>query len=140
MNLHHDNNNNNQGMSQTSNIKNYATYLEESVATYRDLKIDYITASDDSTHTDRLSSARWDEKLRRELEVLILQSRCLLTCKFYLDSVDNEVTTEALRLLVQDLLRLSQIIAGAMINVLRRINNHSSVVLGIYLECFIHFI
>lgn len=118
------------GMAQAQNIKAYATYLEERVAAYRELKTDYVIAADDATTANRLASMKWKEGLQRELEVLLRQSKCLLTNRFYLDSVDNDITTEALRLLVQDLMRLAQIITSAVINVLRRSRGGSTYEVG----------
>ena len=107
-----------QGISQTRNIRAYAMYLEERVAAYRDLKMDYVRVESEST-TDRLSKLKWKEGLAKEVEILLRQMKALLDCKFFLDSIDNEITTEAERLLVKDLLRLSQLVSEAVINILR---------------------
>ena len=49
-----------EGMAQTKNIKAYATYLEERVASYIDLKMDYVVAADDPKRAARLAEMKWE--------------------------------------------------------------------------------
>ena len=104
-------------MAQVRNIKSYAAYLEEKVAAYRELKRDYIKEGD--TISIHLRNLSWKEGLGREIEILQRQLKVLLESKFYLDSVDNDVTLEALRLLVHELFRLFQLVNEAVISLLR---------------------
>ncbi|CAG8729577.1 16694_t:CDS:2, partial [Racocetra persica] len=106
-----------QGAEQTKNIHTYAAYIEEKVAVYRDLKIDFVREKLDNGDS-RLRKLSVDKGLLREVEILQRQITALLNCKFFIDEVDNEVTLTAFRLLVEDLLTLFQAINEGVINVL----------------------
>ncbi|CAI2165465.1 2683_t:CDS:2 [Funneliformis geosporum] len=102
---------------QTKNIHAYAIYLEEKVAVYRELKIDFIKATSEEG-IGRLRKLTVAKGLLREVKILQRQLAALLNCKFYLDEVDNEITLLAFRLLVKDLLVLFQAVNEGVINVL----------------------
>ncbi|CAG8530063.1 6843_t:CDS:2 [Cetraspora pellucida] len=106
-----------QGAEQTKNIHTYAAYIEEKVAVYRDLKIDFVREKLENGDS-RLRKLSVDKGLLREVEILQRQITALLNCKFFIDEVDNEVTLTAFRFLVEDLLTLFQAINEGVINVL----------------------
>ncbi|CAG8659449.1 7373_t:CDS:2, partial [Dentiscutata heterogama] len=106
-----------QGSEQTKNIHTYAAYIEEKVAVYRDLKVDFVREKLDNGE-GRLRKLSVEKGLLREVEILQRQIAALLNCKFFIDEVDNEVTLTAFRLLVEDLLTLFQAINEGVINVL----------------------
>lgn len=105
-------------MEQGSNIKAYAAYLEERTITSFELKIDYTRS--DNRSTERINGLTWKAGLEEEVQRLQRQIKSLLDCKFYLDSIDNDITTEALRLLVKDLLRLFQVLNEGVIKILSK--------------------
>lgn len=107
------------GEVQTKNIHSYAIYLEEKVAVYRELKIDFIKATSEEG-IGRLRKLTVAKGLLREVKILQRQLAALLNCKFYLDEVDNEITLLAFRLLVKDLLVLFQAVNEGVINVLEQ--------------------
>ncbi|KAF0441550.1 ANTH-domain-containing protein [Gigaspora margarita] len=106
-----------QGAEQTKNIHTYAAYIEEKVAVYRDLKVDFVREKLDNGES-RLRQLPVEKGLLREVEVLQRQIAALLNCKFFIDEVNNEVTLTAFRLLVEDLLTLFQATNEGVINVL----------------------
>jgi hypothetical protein len=107
-------------MDQTKNIKAYAAYLEEKLAVYRELKVDYLRMETDQV--ERMRTLKWQDGLPQELTTMQRQIKVLLDCRFYLDSINNEITTEALRLLVKDLMRLFQLVNEGVINILRTLS------------------
>ncbi|CAG8441550.1 13522_t:CDS:2 [Ambispora gerdemannii] len=106
---------------QTKNIHAYAAYLEERVAAYRELKLDFLKErSQSGTSGSRLRRLTVAKGLLREVKILQRQLGALLKCKVFLDEVDNEVTLTAFRLLVKDLLELFQVVNEGVINVLEQ--------------------
>jgi hypothetical protein len=103
-------------MDQSKNIKSYATYLEEKLAVYRELNADYLRT--DTDQANRIRSLKFPA-LVNDMVALQRQVKVLLECRFYLDSINNDITTEALRLLVKDLMRLFQVVNEGAINILR---------------------
>lgn len=105
------------GLGQQRNIKLYAAYLEERVVSFREVGFDYVG---NENRSKRFQTTTWADGLKSEITLVQRQIKSLLECKFYLDSIDNEVTMEALRLLIADLLKLNQCTHEAFIAVLRR--------------------
>ena len=103
-------------MDQSKNIKLYAAYLEEKVACYREMQCDYVRGD---SAKEKLCRMKWKDGLLKEISFIQKLIKELLNARFYLDSVNNEVTTEALRLLVKDLLKLFQAENEAVILMLR---------------------
>ncbi|CAG8569770.1 69_t:CDS:2 [Dentiscutata erythropus] len=108
-----------QGSEQTKNIHTYAAYIEEKVAVYRDLKVDFVREKLNNGE-GRLRKLSVEKGLLREVEILQRQIAALLNCKFFIDEVDNEVTLTAFRLLVEDLLTLFQAINEGVINIYKK--------------------
>ncbi|KAL1918402.1 uncharacterized protein VTP21DRAFT_3062 [Calcarisporiella thermophila] len=102
---------------QAKNIHAYAAYLEEKTATFADLKVDIIrTRTRGSSST--LRKVPLSEGLLTKVRVLQRQLNSLLSCKFFIDDVDNVITLEAFRLLIHDLLSLFQVVNEGIINML----------------------
>ncbi|RIA92620.1 ANTH domain-containing protein [Glomus cerebriforme] len=104
------------GAEQNKNIHSYAIYLEEKVAVYRELKVDFTKVNKEGG--GRLRKLTVAKGLLREVKILQRQLETLLNCKFYLDEINNEITLCAFRLLVKDLLALFQSVNEGVINVL----------------------
>ncbi|OZJ03353.1 hypothetical protein BZG36_02991 [Bifiguratus adelaidae] len=105
------------GADQTKNLQDYAAYLEEKVMVYKDLKYDFVKKTT-SSETGRLRRLTVSDGLLNNVTILQRQIAALLKCKFYIDQVDNEITMEALRLLVREILRLFQAVNEGVINIL----------------------
>ncbi|CAG8740665.1 17845_t:CDS:2, partial [Gigaspora rosea] len=69
-----------QGAEQTKNIHTYAAYIEEKVAVYRDLKVDFVREKLDNGES-RLRQLPVEKGLLREVEILQRQIAALLNCK-----------------------------------------------------------
>jgi hypothetical protein len=106
-------------MDQSKNIKAYAAYLEERVVSYRDISIDLFR--DGAAYMKHLSSLKWQNGLESETKVIQRLIKTLLDCKYYTDSINNDVTTESMKLLVKELMRLFTCLNQAVIVVLRNI-------------------
>jgi hypothetical protein len=68
------------GAEQTKNIHTYAIYLEEKVAVYRELKIDFIKIANEE-NGGRLKKLTVAKGLLREVKILQRQLETLLNCK-----------------------------------------------------------
>ncbi|KAI8584279.1 hypothetical protein K450DRAFT_219073 [Umbelopsis ramanniana AG] len=99
------------------NIREYSAYLEEKVLAYRDLHVDYVKATANGK-SGRLRRLPVSQGLLRETSVLQRQIAGLLKCQFSLDQIDNEITLQAFKLLVEDLLVLFQAVNEGVINIL----------------------
>uniref|UniRef100_A0A1D1ZEY6 ENTH domain-containing protein C19F8.03c n=1 Tax=Anthurium amnicola TaxID=1678845 RepID=A0A1D1ZEY6_9ARAE len=102
------------GAEQHKNIHSYAIYLEEKVAVYRELKVDFTKVA----NVERLRKLTVSKGLLREVTILQRQLRTLLNCKFFLDEIDNEITLFAFSLLVKDLLVMFRSVNEGVISVL----------------------
>ncbi|CUA78067.1 ENTH domain-containing protein C19F8,03c [Schizosaccharomyces pombe 972h-] [Rhizoctonia solani] len=144
------------------NISHYAMYLDCRVRTYKDLKHDAIRVQSESNR-DRLSTADDDapsgrplqrnktvmgRKLRvmtvekgllRETKMVQRLTDSLLECKLYDDSLEDELNTTALRMLVKDLLILFQATNEGVINVLEHYFEMSHVDAENALKIYQHF-
>ena len=67
------------GHVQTKNVRNYALYLEERVAVYRELKKDVL--KDKDLMVARIRSLPLAEGLLKEVEVMQKQVQALIGCK-----------------------------------------------------------
>lgn len=105
------------GAEQIKNIHSYAIYLEEKVAVYRELKVDFAKATNGGGG-GRLKKLTVAKGLLREVNTLQRQLDTLLNCKFYLDEINNEITLSAFSLLVKDLLAVFQSLNEGVISVL----------------------
>ena len=105
-----------QGLEQSKNIKAYASYLEERILSYRDLNFDLVQELDKNNGGKRLAKD-W-KKLSTQLPSLERMLDRLLSAQFFLDSVNNEITTDAVRLLVVDLMKLFQCLNESIANIL----------------------
>lgn len=101
------------GMEQGKNIRAFASYMEEKVIAICELTVDFSK----EIHNP-LREMPINEKLFQSAEVLQRQIASLLGCKFYLDSIDNDITLEAIRILIKDLFRLYQNLNEAIVNIL----------------------
>ncbi|KAG0174936.1 hypothetical protein DFQ28_003640 [Apophysomyces sp. BC1034] len=101
----------------TQNIDLYERYLTQKVEAFRDLRKDYIklTATDDP---GRLRQMTVSKGLLKDTAVLQKQLAALLKCKFHFDSGNNEISLYAYRLVLEELLTLSQAINEAVVNIL----------------------
>ncbi|PVG04714.1 ANTH-domain-containing protein [Serendipita vermifera] len=133
------------GISLTENVAGYASYLEARIRAYRDLKHDIIRIQNETNREDRMSGGESSrpanssnssrnrsgngKKLRqmtvekgllRETKMVQRQIDALLQCKFFLDSLEDELTLTTLRLMVKDLLILFQAGNEGVINVLEQ--------------------
>jgi phosphatidylinositol-binding clathrin assembly protein len=104
------------GAEQYKNIHSYAIYLEEKVAVYRELKVDFTKVTKEGG--GRLKQLTVAKGLLREVNTLQRQLGTLLNCKFYLDEINNEITLYAFSLLVKDLLVMYRSINEGVISVL----------------------
>ncbi|KAG8822596.1 hypothetical protein FRC17_009507 [Serendipita sp. 399] len=150
--LRHIANGQNDGHLLSGNISNYAGYLETRIRAYRDLRHDVIRVQNENNREDRLSggdSSREtngagvsrsktvgarklrqltvEKGLLRETKGVQRQIDSLLQCKFFLDSLEDELVLTTLRLLVKDLLILFQAGNEGVINVLEQYFEMSSV-------------
>ncbi|RGB42123.1 ANTH domain-containing protein [Rhizophagus diaphanus] len=105
------------GAEQIKNIHSYAIYLEEKVAVYRELKVDFAKATNGESG-GRLKKLTVSKGLLREVNILQRQLDTLLNCKFYLDEINNEITLSAFSLLVKDLLAVFKSLNEGVISVL----------------------
>jgi hypothetical protein len=108
-------------MEQSKNIKMYAAYLEERVAVFREVKGDFLRLEDNQS--SRLKAQSWKEGLFNDVSCLQRQLKTLLECRFYLDSLDNDVIMEAYRLILKDLVRLVRVINEGASRILRKFHN-----------------
>ncbi|KAJ2956237.1 hypothetical protein NQZ79_g7901 [Umbelopsis isabellina] len=99
------------------NIRQYSAYLEEKVLAYRDLHVDYVKTTANGKG-GRLRRLPVSQGLLRETSILQRQISGLLKCQFSLDEIDNEITLQAFKLLVEDLLALFQAVNEGVINIL----------------------
>lgn len=83
-------------MDQTRNIKSYAAYLEEKVVAFREMNEDYLRPDAEELIL-RMQTMLWKDGLHKEVSVLQNLLSALLQSKFFVDSVDNEVTLTALQ-------------------------------------------
>ncbi|CAG8696833.1 9539_t:CDS:2 [Acaulospora morrowiae] len=111
-------------LEQAKNIHSYATYLEESVSIYRDLKIDYAMPRSGISRLRNLTVAKG---LLREVKLVQKQLGALLSCKCLFNESSNEVTICAFKLLVNDLLDLFQALNEGVINVLEHFMEMSKI-------------
>ncbi|ORZ20213.1 AP180 N-terminal homology domain-containing protein, partial [Absidia repens] len=105
------------GVIHIQNIYLYTAYLQEKVAAYRELHIDYIKTTM-STKVGRLRRLSIKDGLLKETLVLQKQVGALLKCKFILEDVDNTISLFAFRLVVEDLLILFQAVNEGVVNIL----------------------
>ncbi|KAG8824189.1 hypothetical protein FRC19_002301 [Serendipita sp. 401] len=134
------------------NISSYAGYLEARIRVYRDLRHDVIRVQNETNREERISggdssretngggvsrsktvNARKlrhltvEKGLLRETKGVQLQIHALLQCKFFMDSLEDELNLTTLRLLVKDLLILFQAGNEGVINVLEQYFEMSAV-------------
>lgn len=102
-------------MEQSKNIRLYAAYLEERVAIYRETKMDYLKPTG---AVSSLRSDKWNEGLESCLNRAVGLLKTISDCKFFLDSLNNEITLEVMRLLVLDLLGAYQLVGEGAANML----------------------
>jgi phosphatidylinositol-binding clathrin assembly protein len=94
-------------MDQTKNIRLYGSYLEERIVSYRDIAMDMIREED--IYNNRIKDMKWKSGLEKEIKVIQRIIKALLECRFFTDSINNDITTECFRLLVRDLMRIFSI-------------------------------
>ncbi|KAF9902909.1 hypothetical protein EC991_004381 [Linnemannia zychae] len=99
-------------------IRTYAAYLIEKIHVYGELKRDPVRTGVQG-RDGYLKSLSLSKGLLHHVAALQKQIAALLSCKFYVDELSNEVTIGAFALLVQDLLRLFQAMNEGVINILQ---------------------
>ncbi|KAG0291157.1 hypothetical protein BGZ96_005447 [Linnemannia gamsii] len=99
-------------------IRTYAAYLVEKIHVYGELKRDPVRTGVQG-RDGYLKSLSLSKGLLHHVAALQKQIAALLSCKFYVDELSNEVTIGAFALLVQDLLRLFQAMNEGVINILQ---------------------
>ncbi|KAI8051141.1 ANTH domain-containing protein [Syncephalis plumigaleata] len=125
-------------------IRAYASYLEEKVVVYRELKIDFVRAyagtfaraSDPRARSrigggggggggnsqppsiGRLRRLPIEKGLLKEVATVQRLITGVLKCRFHERDMDNHLTLDAFRLLIRDLLRLFQAVNEGVINIL----------------------
>eukprot|EP00158_Paraphelidium_tribonemae_P005629 Partr_v1_DN27437_c1_g1_i8_m71510 putative ENTH domain-containing protein len=100
-----------QGMDQSKNIKAYGSYLEERVLAFRDLRIDVFRRGNE-TANDWLA-------LRAQVPLILKVLTRILEAKYFLDSIDNDITVESVRFLVQDLMTLVRVVNQAVAKIMK---------------------
>jgi hypothetical protein len=103
------------GMTQSKNIKTYAAYLEERVACFAELRVDYLRQGQSHTRLEK-----WDETTEKHLGSLLRLLKAVCDCRFFLDSIDNDVTVEAMRMIVRDLCVAYQVVSESMASILSK--------------------
>ncbi|KAG9063130.1 hypothetical protein KI688_004730 [Linnemannia hyalina] len=103
-------------------IRAYAAYLIEKIHVYGELKRDLVRTGVQG-RDGYLKSLSLSKGLLHHVAALQKQIAALLSCKFYVDELSNEVTIGAFALLVQDLLRLFQAMNEGVINILRKLSS-----------------
>ncbi|KAJ1967722.1 hypothetical protein H4R35_006629, partial [Dimargaris xerosporica] len=104
---------------QSKNIRLYANYLICKVSGYREFKVDFVRDQYPS-RTQINGEGKVDiPKLFQEVGQVQKQIYVLLKAKFFIDTVDNEVTFTAFRLLIRDLLKLFQAMNMGVIKMLK---------------------
>lgn len=88
------------GMEQTKNVKSYASYLEERALGYRDLGFDLFR------NTQKLSADF--QILEKQMLIVQRMVQKALETRYFVDTVNNDVTLETVRLISKDLLLLFQ--------------------------------
>ncbi|KAI3638548.1 hypothetical protein MIR68_003046 [Amoeboaphelidium protococcarum] len=137
-----------QGMEQSRNLKGYAAYLEERVAAARDLGKDYLRQNDvEYGHNRRYSSedayggggstsrsggqnqtsvnknSLVDRKFpdnKKAIQDLLRVLESLTIAKPYTDSINNEITDEAFKLMTADLTVLFVLLNEAVVELLKQ--------------------
>ncbi|KAF9363400.1 hypothetical protein BGX34_004219 [Mortierella sp. NVP85] len=102
----------------SASIRSYATYLVEKVHVYGELQRDPVR-SGISGRDGYLRTLSVSKGLMHHVACLQKQIGALLNCKFYVDELSNEITIGAFALLVQDLLRLFEVMNEGVINILQ---------------------
>eukprot|EP00158_Paraphelidium_tribonemae_P005628 Partr_v1_DN27437_c1_g1_i5_m71506 putative ENTH domain-containing protein len=100
-----------QGMDQSKNIKAYGSYLEERVLTFRDLRIDVFRRGNETAND-------WPA-LRAQVPLILKVLTRILEAKYFLDSIDNDITVESVRFLVQDLMTLVRVVNQAVAKIMK---------------------
>ncbi|KAJ1648828.1 hypothetical protein IWQ61_009888 [Dispira simplex] len=104
---------------QSKNIRIYTHYLNERVQCYKEFRVDFVQdkyPSKTQINGDRKLDIK---RLLQEVALVQRQLHMLLKAKFFIDTVDNEVTFTALRLLIRDLLKLFQAMNAGVIKMLK---------------------
>ncbi|KAI3654542.1 hypothetical protein MP228_000596 [Amoeboaphelidium protococcarum] len=138
-----------QGMEQSRNLKGYAAYLEERVAAARDLGKDYLRQNDVEYGHNRSYSSQdayggggstsrssggqnqasskpnslVDRKFpdnKKAIQDLLRVLESLTTAKPYTDSINNEITDEAFKLMTADLTVLFVLLNEAVVELLKQ--------------------
>ncbi|KAI8819925.1 ANTH domain-containing protein [Fimicolochytrium jonesii] len=104
------------GQEQSKNLRAYSQYLEEKVAAFKELKVDFVRSKADMIA--RLRSLPVEDGLLKEVELLQKQIDALLGCTFYLEEIDNVVTLQAFRLLIGDMMALFHLLNESVIRIL----------------------
>ncbi|KAJ1930551.1 hypothetical protein IWQ60_000161 [Tieghemiomyces parasiticus] len=104
---------------QSKNIRLYAHYLVEKVNTYRDLRVDFVRDKYPSSSQINGDGPVDISRLLHEIAMVQRQIYVLLKAKFFIDTVDNEVTFSAFRLLINELLKLFQTMNAGVIKMLK---------------------
>ncbi|KAI9234357.1 MAG: ANTH domain-containing protein [Podila humilis] len=102
----------------SSAIRSYAAYLIEKVHVYGELQRDLVRTGVQG-RDGYLRNLPLSKGLLHHVAALQKQIGALVSCKFYMDELSNEVTVGAFALLVQDLLRLFQAMNEGVINILQ---------------------
>jgi phosphatidylinositol-binding clathrin assembly protein len=106
-------------MDQSKNVKAYAAYLEERVYSVRDLSMDPFREG--AAFSKKLVSLKFSEGLESQTKILQRLIKSLLETKYFTDSINNEISTESLRLIVKELMRIFTLGNQAVITILRKI-------------------
>lgn len=151
-----------EGYTAPQNLQNYAAYLDSRIRAYADLKHDAIRVQAETNRDMRMGDERskaqssgvsrsktiTGRKLRvmtvekgllRETKTVHKMIDTLVECRFYLDNLEDELTTAALRMLVKDLLILFQAGNEGVINVLEHYFEMSHVDAEEALRIYRHF-
>ncbi|KAI9206714.1 uncharacterized protein BJ171DRAFT_17831 [Polychytrium aggregatum] len=101
---------------QTENIRNYATYLQDKVFVFREIKDDFVKSKNDIVI--KLRSMTAETGLLVQVSLLQRQVSALLGCSFYAEEIDNVVTLQAFRMLVGDMMALFHLLNEGVIRIL----------------------
>ncbi|KAI8890261.1 ANTH-domain-containing protein [Backusella circina FSU 941] len=108
------------GVVDIQNIYLYSDYLEQKVAAYRLLHVDYIKNTEDQQgkHESRLRHMTVEGGLLKDTMTLQKQLEALLRCQFVFGDGNNSISLAAFKLVLEDLLLLFQVINESIVNIL----------------------
>ena len=86
------------------------------MALSRQLKTDFLRSK---SEPERLRSMPWGDDMHDELTGLLRLVKTLTECKFFLDTLNNDITLEAMRMIVLDLFKVYQALTEGVSSMLK---------------------